>query len=228
MACRGDQPDRPACSIVQPHTQLRAKLVAYAATSSRIHLVDCSRIYLDSSAKRINPQLMPGGLHPSKAGATVRVRVRVSHVCREQSLCARGLGISRTRRTSASHQFGTMVASYLLQCMRTARHRRDALFSMLQDSRKRPNASHPSSTDCLGPQSRRHRRRRNCRQRRQPAISHRRRQALNQSCRRCRIFRLRHLRVSLRHQLTAQLIAQPQLQLARGTCTACEGPAACL
>ena len=64
---------RPACLVVQPHTQLTAKLHAYAATSSRLHLVDCSRIYLESD-KRISKQLMPGGLHPSKAGEQVLFR----------------------------------------------------------------------------------------------------------------------------------------------------------
>ena len=52
----------------QPHSQLTSKLVAYAATNHRVHLLDCSRIYLDSTRTHVSPQLMPGGLHPSKAG----------------------------------------------------------------------------------------------------------------------------------------------------------------
>ena len=52
----------------QPHSQLTSKLVAFAATNHRVHLLDCSRIYLDPTGTHVSPQLMPGGLHPSKAG----------------------------------------------------------------------------------------------------------------------------------------------------------------
>lgn len=52
----------------QPHSQLTSKLAAYAATNHRVHLLDCSRIYLDATGTHVSPPLMPGGLHPSKAG----------------------------------------------------------------------------------------------------------------------------------------------------------------
>ena len=61
--------------VLQPHAQLTSKLLAYAATNHRLHLLDCSRIYLDPTGKRISLQLMPGGLHPSRAGVRFSANV---------------------------------------------------------------------------------------------------------------------------------------------------------
>ena len=55
------------CEFAASHSQLTSKLVAYAATNHRVHLLDCSRIYLDCHANAHQPAADAGRPAPQQS-----------------------------------------------------------------------------------------------------------------------------------------------------------------